>query len=234
MIGPSCKKANSSEPSIPQIELQLLSEIDLPFTGPSGLAFSEALQKMWIVSGGDQHIYVLDTDGRVEKKLTYTGIDLEGIAFDATDSTLWIVDEASKEIVHLNLSGDILFHKEESYASTQNKGPEGITIGKDHTIYIVNERDPSVLFELDSTYSIGQTYPLNFALDYSDISYNPTNDTFWILSDESNAFFSWNKQQGVIQKYLLPNSKNEGIAFDRARNLFYIVNDATAKLYYYR
>jgi uncharacterized protein YjiK len=230
----SCEKNNSSETNIPQKELQLLSEIDLPFTEPSGLAFSEVLQKMWVVSGGDQHIYILDTAGNIEKKLKYIGIDLEGIVYDGVDSTLWVIDEASKEIVHLDLDGNVLFRKEEAYSSTPNKGPEGITIGGNHTIYIINERDPSVLFELDSTYAITQSYPLNFALDYSDISYNPITDTFWILSDESNAFFSWSKQQGVIYKYLLPNSKNEGIAFDRTRNIFYIVNDATAKLYFYR
>jgi len=206
----------------------------LPFTEPSGLAFSEALQKMWVVSGGDQHIYMLDTIGRVEKKLKYEGVDLEGIAFDVIDSTLWVIDEATKEIVHIDLDGNILFRKEESYYSTPNKGPEGITIGKDHAMYIINERDPSVLFELDSAYSIAQTYPLDFASDYSDISYEPLTDSFFILSDESNAFFSWSKQQGVINKYLLPNYKNEGIAFDRTRNLFYVVNDATAKLYFYR
>jgi uncharacterized protein YjiK len=231
----SCEKNNSSETNIPQKELQLLSEIELPFTEPSGLAFSETMQKMWVVSGGTQHIYMLDTAGNIEKELNYKGIDLEGIAFDVTDSTLWIIDEATKEIVHLDLDGNVLFRKEVSYFSTDpNKGPEGMTVGKDHTIYIVNERDPSILFELDSTYAIAQSYPLDFALDYSDISYNPITDTFWILSDESNAFFSWSKQQGVIYKYLLPNSKNEGIAFDRTRNIFYIVNDATAKLYFYR
>jgi uncharacterized protein YjiK len=234
MIGVSCNKTNSSEPNYPQRELQLLSEVPLPFTEPSGIAFSEALQQMWIVSGGDQHIYLLDTTGHVDKKLKYTGVDLEGIAFDAMDSTLWIIDEATKEIVHLNLEGNVLFRQEVSYSSKPNKGLEGITIGKDHRISIVNEQDPSVLFELDSAYTIARTYPLDFALDYSDISYEPLTDIFLILSDESNAFYSWTKQQGVQKKYLLPNSKNEGIAFDRTRNLFYIVNDATAKLYFYR
>ena len=234
IIGVSCKKSNSLETNFLQKELQLLSEITLPFAEPSGLAYSESLQKMWVVSGDDQHVYMLDTAGKVEKKLLYTGIDLEGIAFDVTDSTLWIVDEYTKEIVHLDLDGNVLFRKAESYSSKPNKGPEGITIGKDHIIYIINERDPSVLFELDSTYAIAQSYPLNFALDYSDVSYDQLTDTFWILSDETNAFFSWSKQQGVIIKYLLPNVKNEGIAFDRTRNLFYVVNDATAKLYFYR
>ena len=234
VISVSCNKTNSSEPNYPKRELLLLSEITLPFGEPSGLAFSEALQKLWVVSGGDQHIYMLDTAGNIQKKLPYTGIDLEGIAFDATDSTLWIVDEASKEIVHLDRNGTVLFHKDVLYSSKPNKGPEGITIGKDHEIYIVNERDPSVLFELDSAYSIARTYPLDFALDYSDVSYEPLTDSFFILSDESNAFFRWNKQQGVTNKYLLPNYKNEGIAYDRAKNIFYIVNDATAKLSLYR
>ena len=230
----SCKKNNSSEMNISQKELQLLSKVDLPFTEPSGLAFSETMQKMWVVSGGTQYIYMLDTLGNIEKRLNYKGTDLEGIAFDVKDSTLWIIDEATKEIVHLDLDGNVLLRKAEFYSSMPNKGPEGITIGKDHTIYFINERDPSVLFELDSTYAIVRSYPLNFALDYSDVSYNPATDTFWILSDESNAFFNWSKQQGVIDKYLLPNSKNEGIAFDRTRNVFFIVNVATAQLYFYR
>jgi uncharacterized protein YjiK len=235
LIGTLCNKTSYSQAHIPQKELRLISEINLPFTEPSGLAFSEAMQKMWVVSGGNQHVYMLDTIGRVEKKLKYKGVDLEGIAFDATDSTLWVIDECTKEISHLDLDGNVLFKKQIIYHSKKvNKGPEGITIGKNHAIYIINERHPSVLFELDSTYSIARIYPLDFARDYSDVSYEPLTDSFFILSDESNAFFSWNKQQGVINKYLLPNSKNEGIAFDQTRNLFYIVNDATAKLYFYR
>jgi uncharacterized protein YjiK len=235
MIGASINKANYSEGGVQQKELQLISEINLPFTQPSGLAFSEVLQKMWVVSGGNQHIYMLDTIGRVEKKLKYKGVDLEGIAFDKFDSTLWVIDEFTKEISHLDLDGNVLYKKQLLYhTKKRNKGPEGITIGKNHEIYIVNERKPSALFELDSTYSIARTYPLDFALDYSDVSYEPFTDSFFILSDESNAFFSWNKQHGVINKYLLPNSKNEGIAFDRTRNLYYIVNDATGKLYFYR
>jgi uncharacterized protein YjiK len=235
LIDTTYNKANYLKVHIPQIELRLISEINLPFTEPSGLAFSEALQKMWVVSGGNQHVYMLDSVGRVEKKLKFKGVDLEGIAFDAKDSTLWVIDESTKELSHLDLDGNVLLKKRILYHSKKiNKGPEGITIGKDHKIYIVNERHPSVLFELDSTYSIAQTYRLDFALDYSDVSYEPLTDSFFILSDESNAFYSWNKQQGVTKKYLLPNSKNEGIAFDRSRNLFYIVNDATAKLYYYR
>jgi uncharacterized protein YjiK len=234
IAGVCCNKQKSTESDFPRIELQLISVKVLPFTEPSGIAFSESMQKMWIVSGGDQHIYMLDTAGNVEKKLSYTGIDLEGISFDATDSTLWIVDEGTKEVVHLDRKGNVLFRKIVEYTTLPNKGPEGITLGKNHEIYIVNEREPGILFELDSTYSLSKSYQLNFALDYSDISYDLSTDSFFILSDESGAFYQWNKQQGVINVYPLPNMKNEGIAYNRQRNLFYIVNDETAELYFFK
>ncbi|RPI03790.1 MAG: hypothetical protein EHM64_11780 [Ignavibacteriae bacterium] len=234
LAGFSCQKAGPTETDVPKKELQLRSAITLPFTEPSGIAFSESMQKMWVVSGGDQHIYRLDTAGHVEYQLAYKGTDLEGIAFEPADSTLWIVDEASKEIVHLDLNGNVLFRKALSYQSNPNKGPEGITIGRDHALFIINESDPSVMFQLDSTYSIAKTFTLNFASDYSDVTYEPMTDSFYILSDESNGFYSWNTQQGALMKYVLPDSKNEGIAFDRTRNRFYIVNDASAKLAVYQ
>jgi uncharacterized protein YjiK len=235
MIDISCNKANYSKAGIPQKELQLILEMNLPFTEPSGLAFSEVLQKMWVVSGGNQHVYMLDMNGRVEKKLKYKGVDLEGIAFDATDSTLWVIDESTKQLSHLDLDGHVLIQKQILYSTKKiNKGPEGITIGPKHLIYIVNERDPSLLIRLDHDFKIEYSYQLNFASDYSDITYDSSSNSFFILSDESKAFFLWNEQQGVICKYLLPNTKNEGIAFDQKRGVFYIVNDATAQLYIYK
>lgn len=230
----SCDKENPSDSGILQKELILISDTILPFSEPSGIAYSDILQKLWIVSGGNQHVYMLDTNGNVEKKLNYTGTDLEGITFDATDSTLWIIDEATKEISHLDLEGNVLFQKQLVYSSKDNKGPEGITIGENHTLYIINEKDPSVLLELNDTFQIKHEYQLDFALDYSDIAYDSTNNSFYLLSDESKALFVWNKQQSAICKYSLPEVANEGIAYNRQRDVFYIVNDATDQLFIYR
>jgi uncharacterized protein YjiK len=227
--------AGLTEPKMHVKKTILLSEVTLPFAEPSGVAWSDDLESMWVVSGGDQHIYRLDANGTVTQRLPFIGTDLEGIAFDETDSTLLVVDEALKEIFHLDLNGSLLMQKKLSYdTKKKNKGPEGITIGSEHRIYIVNERKPSVLLQLDSHYMIQQTTPLTFALDYSDITYDKSSDTFFILSDESRAFFAWTRRQGVICTYKLPNDKNEGIAFDRKRNIFYIVNDNTSKLYFFK
>jgi uncharacterized protein YjiK len=226
--------SNVQKPDVPQKIITLITEIRLPFSEPSGIAWSEHLQKLWVVSGGDQHIYMLDADGNVEKRLRFTGTDLEGITFDAIDSTLWIIDEATKEITHLDLDGNVLYQKRLNYSSHRNKGPEGIAIGKDHRLYVLNERNPSVLFELDSNCSIARSYQLDFAKDYSDVVYDDSSNSFFILSDESKAFFKWDPMRGVTATYALPHRSNEGIAYDRKRGVFYIVNDKKARMYIYQ
>jgi uncharacterized protein YjiK len=233
-INLSCNKSHPSDSSIPSRELILVSEVILPFTEPSGICYSESLQKLWVVSGGDQTIYMLDINGNVEKELPYTGTDLEGIAFDSVDSTLWIIDEATKKVSHLDCDGKVLFHKHISYSSTENKGPEGITIGKNHMLYIINERDPCVLLRLDSNCVIEKTYPLDFASDFSDLTYDASGGSLYLLSDESRELYLWNESQGVIFRYPLETTGNEGVAIDEKRNIFYIVNDPSAKLLIYR
>jgi uncharacterized protein YjiK len=235
LFGCVCTAANKLKSKFKVKQVILLSEIALPFTEPSGVAWSDELQSMWVVSGGNQHIYKLDTSGTVVQQIPFIGTDLEGITFDERDSTLWVIDETLKTIFHLNLNGSILLKKILYYPSKKkNKGPEGITLGPEHMIYIVNERKPSLLLQLDAHDSINWSTELNFASDYSDIAYEKSSNSFLILSDKSMAFYSWTKQQGVLCKYVLPNTKNEGIAYDRKRNIVYIVNDSTSKLYYYR
>ena len=230
----SCTKTHPADTTIPIKELVLLSEITLSFKEPSGIAFSEALQRLWVVSGGDQHVHMLDTSGNDQKQLSFVGVDLEGIAFDASDSTLWVVDEGTKIISHLDLNGRVLYQKQLNYSSKPNKGPEGITIGENHTLLVINEFDPSVLFELDDQYNIAVTHQLNFASDYSDISYDQSSGTLFILSDESKAFFRMDENIKAIEQYVLPTDKNEGIAFDEGRNVFYIVNDAANTLSWFK
>jgi DNA-binding beta-propeller fold protein YncE len=233
--GASCRKSQSPEPSLPVGQLSLVADILLPFPEPSGIAFSEELRKLWVVGGGkDQHVYRLDTNGNVEGSLFFKGTDLEGIAFDELDSTLWVIDEDTKIISHIDLDGNLLSQKQLTYSAGVNKGPEGIAVGLGHIFYVLNQRDPSVLFELDSAFGIAHQYPLEFAPDYSDITYDRSSDSFFILSGASAEFFAWTKQQGAIVKYTLPDIANEGIAYDQKRGVFYIVNDATGHLKIYR
>jgi len=225
---------SSQKQDVQQKELTLLATINLPFTEPSGIAWSEKLQKLWVVSDDEDYIFILDPNGNVIDRFKFAAVDLEGITFDATDSTLWTIDERTREITHLDLNGKVLERKIVDYPSRKkNKGPEGIAIGKDRKLYLLNESKPSLLFELDSSYGIAHSYKLDFASDYSDIAYDESTNSFFILSDKSKAFFVWDPERGVTAEYALPGTSNEGIAFDRKRNVFYIVNDEEARLYIY-
>jgi DNA-binding beta-propeller fold protein YncE len=229
-----CEKNSSDANGSGANGLTLLFETTLNFGEPSGVAFSKSMNKLWIVSGGDQHVYMVDTSGAIQKKLSFIGTDLEGITFDPIDSTLWVVDEATKMISHLSLDGTLLRQVHLSYATqTLNKGPEGITIGENKSFCVINEKDPSIIVKMNSNFDILSIDTLNFAQDYSDIWYVSA-DTFLIVSDESEAVYLWSKSKGIIKKYLLPNTKNEGIALDEQNNIAYVVNDANAKLYCYR
>lgn len=189
---------------------------------------------MWVVGGGSQRIYMLDENGIVEKKLIFKGTDLEGITFDERDSTLWVVDESKKVISHLDLDGSLLSQISLKYKTKHNKGPEGITIGKGHKLFVINEGEPSVLMQINYESVIENRYQLNFASDYSDVTYNPSDNTYFIISDESKAFFIWSISEGVKDRFALPNKKNEGLAFNPVEKLFYIVNDKTSELYFYK
>lgn len=229
----SCGKSDPTAPVLPEHSLTLVSEVTLPFSGLSGIAYSEELQRLWVVSGGNQHIYRLDMSGQVEKKLDFIGTDLEGIAFDGTDSTLWTIDELTKDITHLDLNGNVLSTHNVNYTTTSNKGPEGITIGRNHTFYILNERNPAILIKLDSQFAFSDVRVLDFALDYSDVTYDSTRGSFYILSDETGAFFEWSETGGVLSRYRLQDTGNEGIAYDRLRKVFYITNKTTDRLSIY-
>lgn len=230
---PGCEKNSSDANSPGSNGLTLLFETTLNFGEPSGIAFSKSMNKLWVVSGDDQHVYMIDTSGAIQKKLPYIGEDLEGIAFDQRDSSLWVVDEATFMISHLTGEGALLHQIQLTYPTqTPNKGPEGITIGENQNLCIINERDPSIVITLNNSFAIASIDTINFALDYSDI-WHVSADTFLVISDESKAIFLWSKSLGLINKYSLPNGKNEGIAFDQKNKLLYIVNDETAKLYCY-
>lgn len=226
----SCSKTNPSDTVIPLKALELVAVTDLPFKEPSGIAFSSALQKLWIVSGETQRIYATDTNGTVDKRLRFEGIDLEGITFDESDSTLWVVDESTMVLTHLDLDGNVLFQKQLIYSLESNDGPEGVAFGENHALYVLNEKNPSLLIALDTAYEITQTWKLAFAFDYSDITFDNLTGTFFILSDESKAFFRLNEQATVFEQYNLPNDKYEGIAYDARREVFYLVNDAANTL----
>lgn len=213
--------------------LIMVSSHPLDVHEPSGLALDVTRLSLWTVGKNPQRIYRISLDGKVLETLDFKGDDMEGIACNPSDSTLLVVEEKRRVVVHLEMDGTVLNRSKLDLAGKENSGLEGISIGGDGTIHILNEKDPGLFISLDDNLSIKSKLQLSFAKDYSAMDYNPGQDNFWILSDKSRALYLWHPVSGVATSYPLALGKAEGIAVDETSGLIYIVSESEERLYVY-
>ncbi|MFA6980747.1 MAG: SdiA-regulated domain-containing protein [Ignavibacteriaceae bacterium] len=214
-------------------QLRLVNTYKLPFGEPSGIAFDESENVLWIVSGADQKIYKTDITGVILKTLSYKGDDLEGIALDSSTKSLWIVEERKRELLQLDLDGNVLQKVLIPLPGKLNSGLEGVAQNELGTIFLLNEKKTGKFVELNSDLTTKSQREIYFADDFSDMVYSAKEKCFFILSDESSALYKWTKETGVIQKFSLPKTKFEGVAVNAAADKFFLVNDETNELSIY-
>jgi len=102
LLGQSCSLSDSAVD--PQSSgLKLIGEYTLSIPEPSGLTFHHNYARLWTVSDNTNHIYAISLDGNVLQELRYEGNDLEGIVFDSTGNSLWVVEEQLREVVQVGL-----------------------------------------------------------------------------------------------------------------------------------
>ena len=214
-------------------QLQHLQTYKLSFGEPSGIAYNEKENIFWIVSGSDQRVYKTDSTGVILKTLLYEGDDLEGIALDSSTTSLWIVEERKRELLQLDLDGNVLQKVSIPLPGKVNSGLEGTVQNEKGTIFLLNEKAPGKFVELNSNLTIKSQREIYFADDFSDMVYSQKEKCFFILSDESSAMYKWTAEKGVIQKFTLPLRKFEGVAINAAADKFFLVNDETKELWIY-
>jgi uncharacterized protein YjiK len=214
--------------------LTLLSNHSLSIGEPSGLALDASRSSLWTVGNDPQRIYRLSLDGQIQNILDYEGDDIEGIAADPLDGTLWIVEEDRREVVHLNSSGRVLERHQLDLTGEQNSGLEGICLDPDGATYVLNEKNPGLFISLNADLSMKSQRQLDFAKDFSGLSCDSNRSAFWVLSDQSRTLFLWSPEEGVLGGYALPFTKAEGVAVDPVDDLVYIASESESMLYVYR
>jgi len=214
--------------------LHLVATHPLTINEPSDLTLDETGKILWTVTNKPAKVYQLDLEGNVTKTLNYGGQDLEGVVYDIPSKTLYVTEERLREIVHLNLDGDVLDKVTIDDPGKPNHGPEGITIDDKGNMFLVNEKQPGLFLVLDKSHQISKRVPLSFAGDYSAIMWDKRKGCFWIASDESQSLFLWSPSKGVIDQFPLGFPKAEGVAVDYATKTVYVVSDSESKLYVYR
>ena len=229
-----CSGSDPAAPPLPT--LPLLATFALDVIEPSDLAINETGMLLWTVSSGPgaDSVYQLDTTGKRLKVLNYSGQDLEGVAYDPSDHTLWVAEENQRALVHMDLDGNVIQKHNLALTGEQNSGLEGVSLDGAGRLVVLNQKLPGMFIRLNPDFTIASKDTLTFAGDYSGITYEPAAASFWIVSAQSHRLYRWTLAGGVSQQYDLPFPKPEGVAFDPTTNRVYIVSDSENRMYVYQ
>ena len=226
----------SNSASIIQEDLELIGQFALSIPEPSGLSFSASGSSLYTVSDETNKIYNISKTGSILNIIDFTGNDIEGISLDRDNGQIWVVEERDRKVIKLTADGtptsECQLQIEQNDA---NSGLEGIAINQiDKSLYVLNEKNPGLLLELDSNGKILKETNLRFASDYSGIFHDELNDQLWILSDQSRTINRSRTDGVLIESFNINVTQAEGIAVNSTEQLIYVVSDATENLYVFK
>jgi len=218
----------------PVDKITLLGSYDIPVPEPSGLTLASDQNGFWTVSDEDCTLYKLNEYGKIIKRIKVNGFDLEGVTI-IDEATLAIVLERTREVVILDTSGTELHRVKINLEGELNSGLEGITYN-DSTkyFYIVNEKDPVLIIELDGDLNEVKRDTIKFVADVSGIFYDGNNNMLWILSDENQMVVKTDMKLNIITKFNISVIQPEGITINRKNDRMYIISDKEEKLSVYK
>ncbi len=219
-----------------KFSLEFLDAYNLDIAEPSGLSNALNSLDLVVVDDHTNRAFIINTKGKTIGTLKYLGDDTEGITTDPENLIYWIAEEAESKIIKLDSSGNKLAeYKIDINRTSSKKGLEGITYDAlGHVFYILNEAEPGLLIKWTVSGGILSKKELKFASDYSGIYYDKTDESLWIVSDQSRKVFHCTKDGNVLQSFDLNFPKAEGIVLNRQTQRLYIVSDSEHKLYTYK
>jgi uncharacterized protein YjiK len=207
------------------------SSFNLDIQEPSGLSFTATGDALYTVSDKNGFIYKISFTGDIIEKIHSGENDLEGIDVDKSNGNIWIVEEKQQKIYCYNNSGRLIEKISDIHIKTKdNSGFEGIAVNGNF-LYILIEKNPGTLIVYDTSTKEWKHHSLSFADDYSGIDYDITDNTLWIVSDESKTLNHCNLTGKLIKSQKLDIIQAEGVAVDRRTNTAWIVSDAAHRLY---
>ncbi len=230
-----CVKTHTDPVEEPR-DLELLHVYDLNIEGPSGLSKSNVPDHLYTVCDSRGRIYLISTEGQILLTLNIGGDDLEGIVFVEEKLSLYVLEEKKRMVIRLTLGGQVLdTFKLDIPMQNINDGPEGITWNPlEEHFYVVNEKNPAILYVYDTLFQKIDQYPLSFAKDYSALDYDPTQNKLWILSQESKILARCNLRGDPEILYNTNVPDGEGLVIDMENERIYIVCDDTSRLFVFR
>jgi len=223
----TCTKENpvSEHP----VRLSKISSVKIDVVEPSDLALSYEGDALWTVSDDNSTIYKLSLDGKVLEKIETDYDDLEGVTV-VDKNVLAIAVEEERKICIVTLDGKVLKEIKLHIKGEYNKGLEGLVFNPDNNhFYVVNEKYPAMLIELDKNFNLIREKEIDFVSDLSAVNYDKEKKQLLLLSDESQTVAVCNLEGDLIKKYKFSIQQAEGICLKD--NYIYIISDPEETLY---
>jgi uncharacterized protein YjiK len=216
----------------------------------SGIVFYPPRETLFAVSDTGRIIEIKTNGTLMQKKQIRKSADAEGITYSPITEMLYVAIEGEEVILEVNpetlqterdipidrmFEGDILL-------APEGNGIEGITFvpardgALNGSFYLVNQSkelggsDPSIVFEVEIIHAAGEPQARiirHFSVgvpDLSGIHYDSSNRRLLIISDASNLLLEVSLTGEVLETYLLPGKKQEGITKD-GDGFLYIAQD---------
>jgi len=215
----------------PSFDLETISQSVIKIAEPSALSYSLDRQSLLTVSDQDGAIYQIDFSGKIQKKIQ-TGLrDLEGIAAHPDLSGYCLVEERIRKVSCFDHENRLTKSKIIRFLKANNAGFEGITYNTlNKHLYVVNEKSPTIILELDLNLNLLKTVEFNHLLDLSDIYYEESENKFYLLSHESKKIISTDHLFNVESHFSLSNViQAEGLVVDPLNKMIYVVSDKDSK-----
>lgn len=228
----SCKK--NDDEIVKENDLELINKFTVNVKEPSGLALDLNKGILYTVSDNTNNLYKITKEGTVLHEYDINASDLEGVCL--YNSNLLLANERTKQLIKYNvLNGNYTAYSINYTNTSGNSGFEGVTYNSnENIIYVLNEKQPGELLELNSSFVVTNKTKLNFANDYSGIFYESQNNLLWIVSDESSTINKCDINGSLITSYKINVNKCEGIAVDASNGIIYVISDTDSYLYVYR
>ena len=219
-----------------EISPTLLLKTKINVKEPSALTYGLDKKSLWTVSDSNGSLYSLDFNGKILKEIKTNSSDLEGIVTHADLNGFCVVEERVRNVICLDANGKAMSKNAVAIAGASNSGLEGITFNTDNQkFYIVNEKDPAVILELDREFNILAKKTLTFAKDLSDVFYDEHEKKLWVLSHESQKAFRVDQNfQVELTINLSGIVQAEGFAIDSANKRFFVVSDKDSLFYSFK
>lgn len=229
----SCRSKKSAAPATiaTSDNLRLIAQYPIAVKEPSDLCLSPDRQSLWTVSDEDGEVYQMDLKGAILRQFKSEMPDLEGIT-TVGDSQLAILSERNRELEIVDYFGNVKSRSKVDMVGERNSGPESVTFDEAAAVfYTLKEQSPGLLLTLDrDLHEISRT-SLNFAQDYSAMSFEATRGHLWVMSDQSKSMFVLDSDMKIQTAFSANIPQAEGMSVDYLARRLYVVCDKTAMLY---